>query len=64
MDKEEAIYVLEYFHTEKGDMTRYCNYDEAIKLFPNIERAFNDYKYYSKILDSMIKTEMDKYSGT
>lgn len=66
MNKEEAIEMLHYFHFDKGDMERFCDYDRAIRMFPDIDRAFQDYKYYSKVLDNMVNLERDRvlYKGT
>jgi hypothetical protein len=51
---------LRYFHTEKGDMERYCFYDEAIKLFPDVERAKRDADYANKVLDQMVEKMYDQ----
>ena len=50
--------MLAYFHEEKGDMTRYIHFDEAIDMFPQIKNALFDANYYNKVLDRMVK-ELD-----
>ena len=60
MNKLEAIEELCYFHCERGDMERYCDYEKAIKLFPDIERAYQDYKYHKRLLNIMLSAERDK----
>ena len=46
--------MLIYFHTEKGDMRRYCDFENAIEEFPEIKRALQDAEYYSGILDALV----------
>ena len=45
--KEEDITMLKYFWEEKGDMTRYCDYEEIKedldKNYPEISKAYKDY---------------------
>jgi hypothetical protein len=60
MDKLEAIEELCYFHNERGDMERYCDFGEALKMFPDIERAFKDYKYHERLLGIMLSAERDR----
>ena len=35
----DDLNMLRYFHQEKGDMTRYCRYEECIARFPLIRHA-------------------------
>ena len=53
-EKDKHLNYLRYFHEEKGDMRRYCKFEEAIKYFPHIEHALADYEYYKEVLDVVV----------
>jgi len=55
IERTEHATMLAYFHEEKGDMTRYVDFETAIELFPHIKRAKADADYYVKILDALMK---------
>ncbi len=44
MDREEAVNCMTYFWQEKGDLDRCASFDEAIVHFPDLKRAWDDYK--------------------
>ena len=55
MTRNYAAQSLAYFHTEKGDMTRFVYYDEAIALFPQIKKAKDDAEYYNDVLNLIVR---------
>lgn len=61
-ERSEDAIMLNYFHHEKGDMTRYYNFDRAIASFPQIQKAKADADYYNKVLTLMLK-ELDETEG-
>lgn len=61
-ERSEDAVMLNYFHSERGDMTRYVHFDRAIARFPQIQKAKDDADYYSKVLDLMLN-ELDETEG-
>ena len=57
--REEHATMLSYFHKDKGDMRRYCDFDEAIELFPEVKRALADHEYYSNVLDAVVEKALN-----
>lgn len=59
-EKEEIerlnhAHMLKYFHEEKGNMRRYTQFDEAIKHYPHVKKALEDYETARLILDVVVK---------
>ena len=55
MDRQQEIRMLQYFWEEKEDLERYCRFNQIKYEFPEIERAWKDYKTSKKILDVLIE---------
>ena len=45
---------IRYFWEEKGDVTRYCDWERCKADFPEIEKAWNDFKLAERVLDAVI----------
>lgn len=62
MDKltEEQKDMLKYFWEEKGDITRYCDFEELIpkiqQEYPELLKAWYDYQASIKILDLVVNS--------
>lgn len=57
--KDTRARSLVYFHQEKGDMRRYCFFDQAIELFPDVKRALEAKEYADRVLDAMVEKMED-----
>ena len=55
---EGHVLSLKYFWEEKGDMERYCYFEEIKSLieehYPEILKAWYDYKLSKKILNNIV----------
>lgn len=60
MDKKEAVHSLGYFWKERGCIERLSDYEKALDLCPRIKRAYEDYKYAEKVLDLIVKEQLDQ----
>ena len=58
MSRADDATMLAYFWTEKGDPTRYINYEECIDSFPMFKQAWINYRLAASALDA----EADKLS--
>jgi len=45
---------IQYFWNEKRNLERYSDWEEVKHAFPEIARAWNDYRYQSNILDTLV----------
>ena len=57
--EESDIAMLKYFQEEKGDMTRYCDYEnikeDLDKNYPEISKSFKDFKDSKAVYNSIMK---------
>ena len=57
---EEQISDLKYFWEEKGDFERYCDFEklkpQIQKQFPELLKAWYDYKASIKIMDVVVRS--------
>jgi len=55
---DEHLAMLKYFWNEKGDIERYCDFEEIIPLLqihhPELLKVWYDYKANIKLLDIVI----------
>lgn len=60
---EDDINNLKYFWEEKGDIERYVHFEELKpqiqEQFPELLKAWSDYKTSIKIMDAVIKSIQD-----
>lgn len=56
-EKAEFLLMVQYYWTEKGDPTRYSDWDDALvqKEFPVLWRAWSDYLAARNMLNIVIK---------
>lgn len=56
---EEEIQQIQYFHEYKGDVTRWCGWDEAIprikQYHPHLLKAIRSVQIANRILDDVVK---------
>ena len=57
MDREEIVNMLRYFWQEKGDLERWVDFKrpEVVGEFPEVIKAWNDYKAAEGILSAVIQ---------
>lgn len=48
--------MLIYFHHDKGDITRWCDWDEFAKKHPEFQRAFDRMEDARRDFENLIKT--------
>jgi hypothetical protein len=57
---EDQIYYIKYFWEEKGDIERYNDFErlkpQIQKQFPELLKAWYDYKASIRIMDAVIKS--------
>jgi hypothetical protein len=53
---------LEYFWHEKGDLTRWAGWDEALmqRVRPDIVQAWRDYQAAKAVLDKLVTSDVVK----
>lgn len=60
MITEEQKNMLLYFWEEKGDIERYCDFENVLpelqKQYPEVLKAWNDYKISKRTLTSVLKS--------
>lgn len=55
MSKQEEAQMLRYFWEEKGDVTRYIGWEDAIEQFPKIKRAWQKYEAAKQKLSRVLR---------
>lgn len=60
MITEEEKRMLQYFWEAKGDLERYCKFEEIKpklqKEYPEVIKAWNDYKVSERILTAVLES--------
>jgi hypothetical protein len=54
-ERESELDMLRYFWEQKGDLERYTSFEKAIAEFPEVGKAWADYKMAEKILSAVLR---------
>jgi hypothetical protein len=56
--RAEHAQQLIFFHVERGDMSKYYAFDEAIKLFPEVQMRYRDHQFTESMLNNVVDSEL------
>jgi len=55
LGREEAHEMLTYFWEEKGDLERWTDHERGFALFPEVRKAWQDYRMAKQILTAVLR---------